>query len=222
MNIVFISNRLAVVWANLYPPAVATWDTARAKTEPEFSCCELSRAQTLTPAERGDAPGMCCPQTRHSSVTFSCYPVQGSRGHAPSWPWTFLLDTTAQWISAPEAWWFKHQLCGSWVSPRNFPKFSPEQPCPVFTFGPTLKKLGWRLCDFLSPHSAFCSQTVWFFLISPGRSSSSPTSKNFLSFLQFPCGFAETSQCIQVFLLLLLCLCLEKFLITKELFYDHL
>lgn len=74
-------------------------------------------------------------------------------------------------ISAPEKCWFKHQLWGSRMSPQNFPKFSPEQSCPVSTSGPALKRF-WRLRDFLArpPHSAFCSQRIWFFLISPGRS----------------------------------------------------
>lgn len=88
--------------------------------------------------------------------------------HPPAIQWRATGDTlpavsSTQWcpglssrtpqpggISAPEQWWFKHQLCGSWLSPWSFPQFSSEQPCPVPTFGPTLKRLDWRLCDLLA------------------------------------------------------------------------
>lgn len=129
MNIVFISNRLAVVWANLCPPAVATRDTARAKTELEFSCC-VPRAQKHYPSWKrrrlGDvlSPDM----TQQCDILpLSSGGQQGTCSQLsppPSLVTPWCPGLASSGISAPEEWGFEHRLCGSSMSPWNFPKFN--------------------------------------------------------------------------------------------------
>ena len=157
-----------------YVPQLLLHETVRAKTELEFSC-SIPRAQAITPAERGDAFGMCCPQTWHSSVTFSCYPVEGNRGHAhsrvpPDWfgePAILGLWSPAEmhpglssWtpqssgISATKQWLFMHQLGGFWRSPWRFSKFNwikPWAAMPWLCSWPHFEEAGLETsCDSLT------------------------------------------------------------------------
>lgn len=163
----------------------------RAKTELEFSC-SVPRAQTITPAERGDALRMCCPHTAvwHSpaiqwratgDTLRASRPVWGASsagalkpcGNASS---CFLLDTTVQWD-------FSYQAVMVYAPAMRILRESLETLKTHLDKSPSNHDLALKLApvwrgwtgNFLKfsdseagtgpPHSAFGYQRTWFFSV---------------------------------------------------------
>lgn len=227
------SNRLAVVWANLHPAAVATQETVRAKTELEF-VCSIPRAQTIPWAERGDVSRLWCPQTWYSSMAFSLYPVEGNRGCAyshgpPVWepaelgrcgvaPKAFSLITAVSWGFCYQA----VVICTPALSVLGR-DHGDSQLLWATCFGGWLHSeegvgpgTSWSSecsAHIRPPHLAFCYRRIQFF-ISTGRSLLD-RSRTFLSSSSWPAtpAFIAVNRFIQAFLLFLS----AELLSTKEL-----
>lgn len=199
MNIVFISNRLAVVWANLCPPAVATREQPEPKQSsgsaavfPEHKAlpqlkeellggCAVPRHDTAvwhSPATQWRATGDVLPAGSFLQ------PVWSPRGALDSPPVGFQLLKSGGLNTS--------HVAHGWV-PRTFQ--NSAMPCPHIwsCFGEAGLETLWFSGEAGGgpPHSAFCCQKIlpnftWKILLK--------RSKNFLSFLQFPCGFTEPAS----------------------------